>query len=96
MAESKAKSRFAVLTAAFSSIAALLLSVLMLIGGNSLVGVVTPLRARLEGFPDLTVGLLGSVYFAGMLAGTLAAPAIIRRGGHYGPTRRLCRSRSFP
>ena len=66
----------------FSSIAALLLSVLMLIGGNSLVGIVTPLRARIEGFPDLTVGLLGSVYFAGMLAGTLAAPAIIRRGGH--------------
>jgi len=69
-------------TAAFSSIAALLLSVLMLIGGNSLVGVVTPLRAHIEGFPELTVGLLGSVYFAGMLAGTLAAPAIIRRGGH--------------
>jgi MFS family permease len=69
-------------TTAFSSIAALLLSVLMLIGGNSLVGIVTPLRAGIEGFPDLTVGLLGSVYFAGMLAGTLAAPAIIRRGGH--------------
>jgi MFS family permease len=64
------------------SIAALLLSVLLLIGGNSLVGVATPLRARIEGFPELTVGLLGSVYFAGMLAGTLAAPAIIRRGGH--------------
>jgi len=70
------------LTTAFSSIAALLLSVLMLIGGNSLIGIVTPLRARAEGFPELTVGLLGSVYFAGMLAGTLAAPAIIRRGGH--------------
>ncbi len=70
------------MTTAFSPIAALLLSVLMLIGGNSLIGIVTPLRARIEGFPDLTVGLLGSVYFAGMLAGTLAAPAIIRRGGH--------------
>ncbi len=64
------------------SIAALLFSVLLLIGGNSLIGIVTPLRARIEGFPELTVGLLGSVYFAGMLAGTLAAPAIIRRGGH--------------
>ncbi len=67
---------------AFPSIAALLCSVLLLIGGNALVGVTTPLRARMEGFPELTVGLLGSVYFAGMLAGTLAAPAIIRRGGH--------------
>jgi MFS family permease len=66
----------------FPSIAALLFSVLLLIGGNALVGVATPLRARIEGFPDLIVGLLGSVYFAGMLAGTLAAPAIIRRGGH--------------
>ncbi len=64
------------------SIAALLFSVLLLIGGNSLVGVATPLRARIDGFPELTVGLLGSVYFAGMLAGTLAAPAIIRRAGH--------------
>ena len=80
--ESKRPMSILPVTAAFSSIAALLLSVLMLIGGNSLVGIVTPLRAHIEGFPDLTVGLLGSVYFAGMLAGTLAAPAIIRRGGH--------------
>ncbi len=55
---------------------------LLLIAGNSLVGVATPLRARIEDFPDLTVGLLGSVYFAGMPTGTLAAPATIRRGGH--------------
>ena len=65
-----------------SAIAALLLSVFMLIVGNALIGVATPLRARIEGFPDLTVGLLGSVYFAGMLAGTLMAPALIRRAGH--------------
>jgi MFS family permease len=67
---------------ALSSIAALLLSVVLLIGGSALVGVTTPLRARIDGFPDLTVGLLGSAYFAGMLAGTLAAPVVIRRGGH--------------
>ena len=68
--------------AAISSIAARLFSALLLIGGKALVGVTTPLRARMEGFPELTVGLPGSVYFAGMLAGTLAAPAMIRRGGH--------------
>jgi len=67
---------------ALPSIAALLLSVLLLIGGNSLVGVTTPLRASIEGFPELAVGLLGSAYYAGMLAGTLAAPAIVRRAGH--------------
>jgi hypothetical protein len=81
-------------TAAFPSITALLLSVLMPIGGNSPVGIATPLRARIEGFPDLTIGLLGSVYFAGMLAGTLAAPAIIRRGGQYQGFRGLCGARS--
>ena len=66
----------------FSSIAAILASVFLLIAGNSLVGVLTPLRASLDGFPDLTIGLLGSAYFAGMLAGTLVTPAIVRRAGH--------------
>ena len=42
----------------------------------------TPLRARLDGFPDLTIGLLGSAYFAGHAGWDAAAPAIIRRGGH--------------
>ncbi len=65
-----------------SAIAALLLSVFLLVAGNALVGVLTPLRASLDGFPDLAIGLLGSVYFAGMLAGTLATPAIVRRAGH--------------
>lgn len=65
-----------------SSVAALLASVFLLIAGNSLVGVLTPLRASLDGFPDLTIGLLGSIYFSGMLAGTLATPAIVRRAGH--------------
>ena len=55
---------------------------LLLIGGNALIGVTTPLRARIDGFPNLTIGLLGSAYFAGMLAGTLVAPAIVRRAGH--------------
>ena len=55
---------------------------LLLIAGNSLVGVLTPLRAQLGGFADLTIGLLGSAYFAGMLAGALATPAIVRRAGH--------------
>jgi MFS family permease len=67
---------------ALSSLAALLLSTLLLIAGNSLVGVLTPLRAQLGGFADLTIGLLGSAYFAGMLAGTLATPAMVRRAGH--------------
>jgi len=65
-----------------SALAALLLSVFLLIAGNSLIGVLAPLRASLDEFPDFAIGLLGSVYFAGMLAGTLATPAIVRRAGH--------------
>lgn len=65
-----------------SALAALLVSVFLLIAGNSLVGVLVPLRAKLDAMPDLTIGLLGSAYFAGMLAGTLASPAIVRRAGH--------------
>lgn len=68
--------------AAVSSIAALLTSVLLLIAGNGLVNTLVPLRGKLEGFPDLALGLLGSAYFAGMLAGTLAAPGIIARVGY--------------
>lgn len=65
-----------------SSIAALLFSVLALIAGNGLLNTLVPLRGKLEGFPDLAIGLLGSAYFAGMLAGTLMAPAMIRRAGY--------------
>ena len=70
------------MSSTLSSVAALLCSVVLLSGGNALLIVATPLRAGLEGFSELTIGLLGSAYFAGMLGGTLAAPAIIRRGGH--------------
>jgi MFS family permease len=67
---------------AASSISALLYSVLVLIAGNGLLNTLVPLRGKLEGFADLSIGLLGAAYFAGMLAGTLAAPAIILRAGY--------------
>ena len=66
---------------AASSIVALLVSVLALIAGNGLLNTLVPLRAKLDGFGDVAIGLLGSAYFAGMLAGTLAAPALIARVG---------------
>ena len=66
----------------YSAIAALLASVFLLIAGNGLVNTLVPLRASLEHFPPLAIGLMGSVYFGGMLAGTLAAPAVLRHTGH--------------
>ena len=65
-----------------SNIAALLTSVAFLIAGGSLVNLLAPIRADLEGFGDLTVGALGSSYYLGMWGGTLLTPAIIRRAGH--------------
>jgi MFS family permease len=45
---------------------------------GSLLGV----RAELEGFDDLLIGLLMSCYFAGFLAGSLLTPRMIQRVGH--------------
>jgi MFS family permease len=66
----------------FSAIVAMLASVFLLIAGNAVAGLIVPLRAKIEGFPELAIGLLGSAYFVGMLAGSLAAPAIVKRAGH--------------
>ncbi len=68
--------------APYAGIAAILMSVLALIAGNALHNTLIPLRGRLEGFSSISLGLLGSAFFAGMLAGTLLGPAIIRRVGH--------------
>jgi MFS family permease len=66
----------------YASIATILMSVLALIAGNALLNTLVPLRGKMEGFSSITLGLLGSVFFAGMLAGTLLSPAIIRYIGH--------------
>jgi MFS family permease len=64
-----------------SSIGVLLASVFVLFAGNSLLNTLVPLRATLEHFPPIVVGLLGSAYFFGMLSGALVGPAIIGRVG---------------
>ena len=66
---------------AVSSLVALLFSVLVLIAGNGLLNTLVPLRSKLDGFPPLAIGLIGSAYFVGMLAGSFTTPAIIRRAG---------------
>ena len=66
---------------AVSSLITLLVSVLFLISGNGLLNTLVPLRAKLDGFPPLAIGLIGSAYYLGMLAGAFGAPAVIRRAG---------------
>lgn len=66
----------------YASIAALLASVFLLICGNGLINTLVPVRGAGEGFATVSIGLIGSFYFVGMLSGTIAAPLALRRAGH--------------
>ncbi|MDP1627910.1 MFS transporter [Parvibaculum sp.] len=60
----------------------LLLATAILLVGNGLLGTLIPIRAGLDGFATTTVGVIGSVYFAGFLVGCLATPHVVQRAGH--------------
>jgi MFS family permease len=67
---------------AYAQVSALLGAVFILIAGNGLSNTLIPLSATAASFPPLSIGLIGSAYFGGMLIGCLAAPRIIGRAGH--------------
>jgi MFS family permease len=67
---------------ALAPVAALLWGVAFLLMGNGLQGTLLPVRATLEDFSPLAIGILGAAYFAGFILGCLAIPWIIRRVGH--------------
>lgn len=64
------------------AIAPVLVAVFVMIAGNGLMNTLVPLRATLEGFAASDIGLIGSAYFFGMLAGTWTTPIIVRHAGH--------------
>jgi MFS family permease len=70
------------LTATLAPIAALLLSVAMLLMGNGLQGTLLPVRAQFEDFSALDIGVLGSAYFLGFALGCFFGPHVVRRAGH--------------
>lgn len=53
---------------------------LMLAGGIH--GLVLPLRGSLEGFPTISLGLLGTGWAIGFIAGCIYTPKLVRRVGH--------------
>ena len=60
-----------------------LLSAVVLVGlGNGLFFTLLGMRMSAEGVSSGLIGIVGSAYFAGMLAGTLFCERIIRRVGH--------------
>jgi len=64
------------------TIAALLLSVAILVTGNGLQWTLIPVRASLDGFAPLEIGLLGSAYYLGFALGCLLGGRVIQRVGH--------------
>jgi MFS family permease len=68
--------------ASLAPVGALLLSVALLLTGNGLQGTLLPVRANLESFGALSIGVLGSAYYIGFVGGCLLTPRFIRRVGH--------------
>ncbi|MGV7222872.1 MAG: MFS transporter [Nitrospinales bacterium] len=68
--------------ATLSPLFALLLSSAFLLMGNGLQGILTPIRANIEGFSAMAIGVLGSAYFLGSIIGCLICPHIVKRVGH--------------
>ncbi|WP_068318831.1 MFS transporter [Polycladidibacter hongkongensis] len=64
------------------AVAALLLSVVLMILGHGLTSTLIPLAANNSGFSDVAIGLISSGFYAGYVAGCLAAPYLIMRAGH--------------
>lgn len=67
---------------AIAPVAALLLSVAILLMGSGLQGTLLPVRAQIESFLPYQIGILGSSYFLGFAAGCLLGPYAVRRVGH--------------
>jgi len=65
-----------------ASIAAILFATLIYLVGNGLLGVLIPVRAHMEGFSTLAIGIIGSAYFAGFVIGCFTGPRWLARVGH--------------
>jgi MFS family permease len=60
----------------------LLFGVAILLTGQGLQGTLLPVRANLEGFSTLSIGLMGGAYFFGFTLGCLRGSTLLRRVGH--------------
>jgi MFS family permease len=67
---------------AIASIAALLTGVAILLVGQGLQGTLLPVRATLEDFSNLSIGVFGATYFLGFAIGCWRGPRLVQRVGH--------------
>jgi MFS family permease len=63
-------------------VSALLLGVAILLVGAGLQGILVPIRATIEQFGTITIGLLMTAYWIGFVLSCFATPVIVRRVGH--------------
>ena len=63
-------------------VAALLISVSILLTGQGLQGTLLPVRASLEAFTTLSIGIMGAAYFLGFTLGCLRGGELVQRVGH--------------
>lgn len=63
-------------------VSSLLLGMATLLAGSGLVGTLLGLRASVEGYSGMTLGLIMSGFFGGYIIGAFACPPLIRRIGH--------------
>jgi MFS family permease len=54
----------------------------LLFAAGALLGLALPIRAELEGFPTYLIGLIGSAFAAGYVAGCVYAPRLVSSVGH--------------
>jgi len=67
---------------ALAPVAALLLSVSILLTGQGLQGILLPVRASIEDFSTIAIGAIGAAYFLGFTLGCLRGGELVRRVGH--------------
>lgn len=67
---------------ALAPVAALLMGVSILLTGQGLQGTLLPVRASLEAFSTVSIGLMGAAYFLGFTLGCLKGGDLVKRVGH--------------
>lgn len=67
---------------ALAPVAALLLGVAILLTGQGLQTTLIPVRASLEQFSTVGIGVMGGAYFFGFTLGCLRRGELVRRVGH--------------
>lgn len=67
---------------ALAPVAALLVSVSILLTGSGLQGTLLPVRASIENFSTLAIGTMGAAYFLGFTLGCLKGGELVKSVGH--------------